>query len=254
MAFPDLPWLEFGENLRINIRSRADALALVTSRLENGQGFTIATLNLDHAVQLQRPGPFRTAYADHSHVTADGKPIAWLARRIDPNVKVVAGSDLVLPSVEIAARLGAPVALIGASNLGVLDSAEAVLKQTYPDLQVTLKRSPSFPFDPVGAEADALINEVSKSGARLVVLALGAPRQEILAIRMIEACPDIGIMSVGAGVDFVAGAQKRAPHIFRRLGLEWTWRLMRDPARMGPRYWRCALLLPRLIVEAYRRA
>lgn len=254
MAFPDLTWLEFGDNLRINIPSTPDALALISDRLERREGFALATLNLDHAVQLQHPGPFRTAYARHTHVTADGKPIAWMARRFDSRVERVAGSDLVLPSIEIAARLGAPIALIGAIDETVLDTAESVLKQKIPDLQVAFKRSPSFPFDPFGAEADALIAELRESGARLVMLALGAPRQEILASRMIEACPDLGIMSVGAGIDFIAGAQKRAPRLFQKLGLEWVWRLLRDPMRMGPRYWHCIRILPRLLIEARRRA
>jgi N-acetylglucosaminyldiphosphoundecaprenol N-acetyl-beta-D-mannosaminyltransferase len=254
MTFPDLTWLEIGNNLRINIPSTADALALISNRLERREGFTIATLNLDHAVQLQQPGPFQTAYARHTHVTADGKPIAWLARRIDPRVEKVSGSDLVWPCIGIAASLGASVALIGAADAGVLDRAEAVLKQRHPDLRVALKRSPSFPFDPFGAEADALIAEVGRSGTHLALLALGAPRQEILASRMTEALPSIGIMSVGASVDFIAGDKRRAPRIFQVSGLEWVWRLMLEPGRMGPRYWRCIRILPRLFLEARRRA
>jgi N-acetylglucosaminyldiphosphoundecaprenol N-acetyl-beta-D-mannosaminyltransferase len=254
MTFPDLTWLEFGENLRINVPSTSDALALIADRLERREGFTIATLNLDHAVQLQQPGPFRTAYARHSHVTADGKPIAWLARRIDPRVEKVSGSDLVWPCIEIAARLDAPIALIGAADAGVLDRAEAVLKQKFPDLRIALKHSPSFPFDPFGAEADAIIAEVGQSGTRLALLALGAPRQEILASRMTEACPVVGIMSVGASVDFIAGTRRRAPRLFQVSGLEWAWRLMLEPVRMGPRYWRCIRILPRLFLEARRRA
>lgn len=254
MAFSDLPWLEFGDHLRINVPSREDALALVTDRLARGEGFTIATLNLDHAVQLQHSEDFRAAYARHSHVTADGKPIAWLARRLDPQVEQVAGSDLIWPCLEIAARQEAPVALIGAADASVLDKAEAVLMPQYPKLRIVLKRSPSFPFDPYGPEADALIAEVGASGTRLALLALGAPRQEILASRMAEACPQTGIMSVGASIDFIAGAATRAPKIVQSVGAEWVWRMMREPARLGPRYLRCLRILPRLVIEARRRA
>jgi N-acetylglucosaminyldiphosphoundecaprenol N-acetyl-beta-D-mannosaminyltransferase len=253
VAFPDLPWFEFGENLRINVPTALEALALVETRLEQGQGFTLATLNLDHAVLLQQAGPFQDAYASHSHVTADGRPIARLARRLEPRVERVAGSDLALPCMGIAARLGIPIALIGAADQTVLDKAETVLKQQYPDLRIALKHSPSFPFDPFGAEADAIIAEVGASETRLALLALGAPRQEILASRMAKVCPDIGIMSVGASIDFIAGTAKRAPKALQALGLEWLWRLMLEPARLGPRYWRCARLLPRLLLEARRR-
>ena len=78
---------------------------MVEDHLSRGAGFTIATLNLDHAVQLARPGPFRDAYARHSHVTADGVPVAWLARRLDRRIAKVSGSDLMLPMAAIAARM-----------------------------------------------------------------------------------------------------------------------------------------------------
>lgn len=254
MAFPDLPWLEFGDNLRVNLPTRADALHLVSDRLARGEGFTIATLNLDHAVQLRNSDAFRDAYASHTHVTADGEPVAWLARRVHPGIERVAGSDLVEPCVGAAARHGVPIALIGAANAGVLERARAKLERKFPDLKCALEHSPSFPFDPMGAEADALIAQVRDSGARLVLLALGAPRQEILASRMTEACPEVGIISVGAGVDFIAGEARRAPEVFRKFNIEWVWRLMREPRRLGPRYWRCLRILPGLVVEAYRRA
>ena len=225
----------------------------MSDRLARGKGFAIATLNLDHAVLLGRPGAFRDAYARHSHVTADGHPIAWLARRLDPRVERVAGSDLLLPCVEVAARLGVPVGLVGATP-AVLDRATAELSRRFPALNVVLRLAPSFPFDPVGAEADAVIAKVIASGTRLALLALGAPRQEILASRLAAAAPDIGIVSVGAGIDFVAGSAKRAPLIFQRAGLEWLWRLLQEPVRLGPRYWRCVKILPRLVTEAARRS
>ena len=62
------------------------------------------------------------------------------------------------------------------------------------------------------------------------------------------------MLSVGAGIDFVAGAVRRAPRFFQRTGLEWLWRLVREPVRLGPRYWRCIKILPRLVTEAARRA
>ena len=89
---------------------------------------------------------------------------------------------------------------------------------------------------------------------RLCLLALGAPRQEILAVRIAAAEPAMGVISIGAGLDFVAGTARRAPVALQRSGLEWAWRLAREPVRLGPRYWRCIRILPGLVVEARRRA
>lgn len=245
------PWLDIGPHLRINLTTAARAQALIAERLSGGRGFTLATLNLDHAVLLREPGPFRDAYALHSHVTADGMPIAWLARRQDPSVERVTGANLVMPAVRIAADSGAPVALIGATA-DVLDRAAEEMVAWAPGLVVSDRIAPSYPFDPFGAEADELIARLGTSGARLCLIALGAPRQEILAARIGQALPQTGVLSIGAGIDFVAGTARRAPAILRRTGLEWTWRLAQEPRRLGPRYWRCARALPRLIAEATR--
>lgn len=249
---PDQPWIEIGSHLYVNLPTAAAALAMIESRLSEGSGFTLATLNLDHAVLLGEPGPFRDAYAAHSHVTADGMPIAWLTRRCDPRAERVAGADLLMPAVEMAARHGAPVALIGATA-EVLDRAAEELQSRAPGLAIAVRIAPSYPFDPFGAEAEALIDQLDTSGARLCLIALGAPRQEILAARVAARLPELGILSIGAGIDFIAGTAHRAPAILRRTGLEWSWRLLQEPRRLGPRYWRCVRLLPRLLAEAPRK-
>lgn len=246
------PWTKIGDHLRINLHSKAQALDEITRRLAARRGFTLATLNLDHSVLLQEPGPFRDAYGAHDLITADGAPIAWLAGRQGTPVARVTGADLMLSCLPVAARLGVPVALVGATEHVLARAAEAMTARA-PGLHITARIAPSYPFDPFGAEADALIGEIDARGARLCFLALGAPRQEILASRIVAALPHMGAMSVGAGMDFIAGTARRAPPILCRTGLEWSWRLMQEPRRLGPRYWRCAKLLPRLVADNRRR-
>lgn len=249
---PKLPWIDLGAHLRVNVPTAETACAEARRHLAHGTGFSMATLNLDHAVHLDRPGPFRDAYAAHSHITADGAPITWLAGLAGHNVDRVTGADLVVPFARIAAETGAPIALVGATP-DVLDRAAEALESACPGITVALRMSPSFPFDPFGAEADAVIGRIGESGARMCFLALGAPRQEILAARIASACPDLGVISVGAGIDFIAGTAKRAPELFQKASLEWFWRFAREPGRLGPRYLRCARILPRLIREVPRR-
>jgi UDP-N-acetyl-D-mannosaminuronic acid transferase (WecB/TagA/CpsF family) len=210
--------IEIGRHLRINLFNEALALVEIARRLTAGRGFRLATLNLDRSVLLQEPGAFRDAYDAHDLITADGMPIAWLARRQQPDVERVSGADLMIARA--------------------------------PDLQIVARIAPSYPFDPFGAEADALIAQIEAKGARLCFLALRAPRQEILASRIGAALPHVGAMSIGAGMDFLAGTIRRAPKILCNTGLEWSWRLLNEPRRLGPRYWRCARLLPRLVADA----
>jgi len=135
----------------------------------------------------------------------------------------------------------------------VLAAAAAALRARVPGLEIAAEFAPSQNFDPHGAEADALLAELGRSGAGLTLLALGAPRQETFAARGRQVLPGMGFVSIGAGLDFLAGSQTRAPRWVRRLALEWLWRVLRSPRRLAGRYLKCALILPRLAVMALRQ-
>ena len=236
----------------VNVPSQHALLSDLRDHLLQSKGFCVATLNLDHVVKLRKEPAFRAAYLKHSHVTADGKPIVWLQRLSGHHVSLVTGSDLVNPLAGLCAETGTPVALVGSTE-EVLARAGKVLATRHPALSVAIRIAPKMGFDPESPNADALIAEVEASGAGLCLLAFGAPKQEILAARMAVALPRIGIVSVGAGLDFLAGAQIRAPRIFRSVGAEWVWRLLQNPRRMAKRYAACALALPCLTGHAVGR-
>jgi exopolysaccharide biosynthesis WecB/TagA/CpsF family protein len=105
-------------------------------------------------------------------------------------------------------------------------------------------------FDPRSAEAAANIAAIGASGARLCLVALGAPKQEIFAARAHMALPSIGFVSIGAGLDFIAGAQTRAPTWVQALALEWAWRMLNSPRRLAARYAACFQVFPRLLFRA----
>ena len=237
--------------LSVNVTSQAELLADLDRRMRAGQGFSVATLNLDHLVKLARDPAFRDAYGRQSHVTADGNPVVWLSRLAGRRVGLVTGSDLVLPVVRLAARAGVPVALFGATE-AALAGAAAALGQAAPGLTIAARIAPPMGFDPQGAGADEAIAAIGASGARLCLLALGAPRQEIFAARASARMPKVGFLSIGAGLDFFAGSQKRAPKWVRALAAEWVWRLVGNPRRLAGRYAACAAILPREAARALR--
>lgn len=236
-TFPD------GNAVRINCLDSDDLLAQVRALLAAGQGFALATLNVDHLQRLAEDAAFRRAYGAHDLVCADGNPIVWLSRIAGRPVRLAPGSDLVLPLATEAARADLPVALIGGSQ-DSLDLAAAAMTKAVPGLRIVLTHAPSFPFDPMGEEADAVIESIRRSGARLCFLALGAPRQEILAIRARDALGRTGFASIGAGLDFLSGHQRRAPQAVRRLKMEWLWRMLSNPRRLFWRYMRGFAILP----------
>lgn len=226
-------------------------LADLRARLRAERGFAIATLNLDHAVKLRADPAFRSAYAAHSHVTADGHPIVWLERLAGRRTERVTGADLVVPLARLAAEEGCSVALVG-STAASLDGAAERLRREAPGLHVVARLAPKAGFDPASSGAARLLDEIGESGARLCFLALGAPKQELFAARAAARLPHVGFASVGAGLDFLSGQQVRAPRAVQAFALEWAWRLARDPRRLGGRYARCAAALPGLALAARR--
>jgi exopolysaccharide biosynthesis WecB/TagA/CpsF family protein len=237
----------------VNVSNQEELLRTVRDRLKLRSGFAIATLNLDHLVKLKQSGGFRRAYRRQDLVVADGNPIVWLSWLAGTPVSLVPGSDLVEPLAELAAQEDAPVALLG-STKEALAAAAARLVAAYPGLKIAACLAPGQGFKADSPEATAMIEQLRRSGARLTFLALGAPRQEMFAARCRAELPEMGFASIGAGLDFIAASQQRAPVWMRRLAMEWLWRMLTNPRRLGGRYARCAMTLPHLVVSAVRKS
>lgn len=240
-----------GRQVAISAPFRAALLRDLDERFQRKEGFSLATLNLDHVVKLRHHPGFRAAYLAQTHVTADGNPIVWLSRLAGQKIDLIPGSDLVDPVAGLAAQRGVRVAMLGTTDEALAKAAE-VLAHRHPGLDVVLRLAPPMGFDPEGPAADAAIAAIAESGAGLCYLALGAPKQEIFAARAHARLPHVGFLSIGAGLDFVAGTQRRAPRIVRLLAAEWLWRLASDPARLARRYGACLVVLPGLTLAALR--
>lgn len=245
-----LPAAQFDALSVVNFPTEAALLEDVDACLTAGRGFAIATLNLDHVVKMRRNPAFLRAYQAHSHVVADGNPIVWLSRLAGrTEVSLVPGSELILPMAELAARRKVPLAFLGSTE-AVLALAADRLKARFPGLEVAACLAPPYGFDPDSAAADELLDQVAASGARICLLALGAPKQELLAARGLARHPQLGFLSIGAGLDFIAGHQTRAPVWVRKIAMEWLWRMLSNPRRLARRYLDCALVMPALAGQA----
>lgn len=233
----------------INLANPDETVRAAIAAVEQGIGFSLVTLNLDHLVKLRHNHAFRHAYQSARFVTADGAPVAWLARRSAKHITRTTGADLVVPLAQAAADHNIPVFCFGTSNDALAKAATYLSAHTDGKLDIAGTLSPPQGFDPMSAEADAALDTIAASGAKLCFLALGAPKQEILAARAVDRGLDIGFVSIGAALDFLAGSQIRAPKFFQNYGLEWAWRLMTNPIRLAPRYASCAVLLAGLVLR-----
>lgn len=238
-----------GRTIEVNVPSWAVLEARVTERLAQRKGFAIATINLDHLVKLKSSATFRSAYAAQDFVTADGNPIVWMSRLAGRPVSLIPGSEAILPLAKIAAKQGVGIALIGSTD-AVLKAATAYLEREVRDIEVVCCIAPPMGFDAKSPQAKDILDRVTDSGARLCFVAMGAPRQEEFAALGRKIAPNVGFVSIGAGLDFFAGTQKRAPDWARKLQMEWLWRMMSDPRRLGLRYFKCMLIMPGHLARA----
>lgn len=243
----------FGQTqITVNIADQAALLAMLRDRLTARQGFALATINLDHLVKLQRSAPFRVAYAAHDLICADGNPIVWLSRLARRPVRLVPGSDMVVPMLRLAADCGRAVALVGSTD-ETLEAAARKLMTDIPGLIVVMRHAPAMGFDPTGVEARRVLAELAARDVGLCLIALGAPKQEEFAALGRQLAPKVGFASIGAGLDFVTGRQNRAPAWVRAIAMEWLWRALSAPRRLIPRYAACAAILPGEAVKAWQQ-
>ncbi len=247
--------MKFGtgrSTVEVNIATRDALFHALREKFTRGDGFALATLNLDHLTKMPHEEAFAQAYHAQDLVVADGRPVVWLSQLAKQPLELMPGSDLVIPMTELASEMQMPVALMGSSD-EALAGAKAALQSRVPGVNITLTHAPTYGFDPAGPAASEICDMLNASGARLCFIALGAPKQELFAAFARIRCPTVGFASIGAGLDFLSGHQVRAPKIMRALALEWLWRAMQSPKRMIPRYAKCFAILPQLLLNAWRQ-
>jgi exopolysaccharide biosynthesis WecB/TagA/CpsF family protein len=251
MHQPTFPDLAIIDGQRINIATLDDAVAAAIGRARAGEGFRLFTLNLDHIVKRRADPAFAAVYAEADFISADGAPVAALARRQAATIRRTTGADLVVPLCQAAAKAGVPIALYG-SDMPTLEACAASLLKTAIGLDIVHLEAPPYGFDPGSEAAFDAAKRIEESGARIVFVALGAPKQEFFAATMAGHVPSLGFVCIGGALDFIAGTQARAPVVFQKSGLEWLWRLGSDPRRFYRRYVLCAGALVSLMAGAGR--
>jgi len=223
---------------------------IVEALASDSTSFMICPLNLDVVAKLRRDAKFRTAYARAKFVSADGFPIVTLARLAGFHIERTTGADSIGPICRIAAQTNLPIFLVGSSLKTLCASGSRLVKEN-PGLDIRGVFAPPRGFDPQSPLAEEIIEILSRSGARICFIALGAPRQELFADRAIEKTAGICFLTIGAGLDFISGAQRRAPKIIQRLNMEWVWRLVLNPARLSGRYSLCAAVFAELVLKHF---
>jgi exopolysaccharide biosynthesis WecB/TagA/CpsF family protein len=240
------------EGVSVQTFTLEEASTRICDDVSSGKAFSVFTLNLDHVVKLRSDPAFRAAYDRARVVLADGFPIVLSGRLQGRKVERTTGADLIEPLCREASRRELPVMLFG-STFETLSGAARHLKARYPDLVIAGVYAPEHGLDVLSDQANEGIDFIRSSGARVCFVALGAPKQEIFADRCAAEIEGVSFICIGAGLDFLAGHQRRAPKFFQATGLEWLWRMLNNPRRLARRYLDCLYVFPGVLLEGLSR-
>lgn len=202
----------------------ADARCWVTAAAVN----LVMSANDDAAVG--------TAVAAATLAVPDGMPLVWALRALGARSATrVYGPDLMALHCARAAASQTPIYLYGGRDDAALALLRGKLEQRFSGLRIVGGYSP--PFRQLSeAETDAIAAEINGSGAQVVWVGIGQPKQELWMAQMRGALRAPVLLGVGAAFDFHAGLVTQAPRWMQRRGLEWLFRLSREPRRLWRRY------------------
>ena len=229
MSFPDKAPVV---GIPISVTSYDDVIATLTNRPAD-KATVVAVCNVHSVMSARRNPALREAIGAAEIATPDGVPIVWgLRATVRKEQQRVYGPDLMRKA--FVDDVGWKHYLYG-STPETLAQLQAKLEEIAPAAEIVGSFSPPF-RDMTPAESDEAMEAIRTSGADVVWVGLGMPKQELWMHEIRPELPGIALLGVGAAFDFLAGTKKQAPAWMQKAGLEWLFRLIQEPRRLWRRY------------------
>lgn len=221
-------------SIDLTVAPFAEQQESIMAAAARGESRTVCFANVHMVVESKHQMELAQAVNCADWVATDGVPLIWALRSL---YKIrqdrVAGMDMMPSLLTRAAEENLPVFFFG-STPDMLERCVEVCGQRFPKLTIAGTISP--PFRALTAdEEEAIAKEITDSGARLVFVALGCPKQELWMARMRGRIPAV-MLGIGAALPLLVGETKRAPLWIRQMGMEWAFRLAQEPQRLMKRY------------------
>lgn len=224
--------------IKVNTFNQTQALEAIDELVSFRQGGSVFTPNVDHFILAEENESFADAYRSATISLADGMPVVWASHLLGPKIpERVAGSDMFVPLMRLAWMRDWRVAFVGSSP-EVLQKTSTLLDNNYPSVRIVAMTSPTVSSSPTVKEVSEIVDQLEQYQPDLVIVALGAPKQELFIYLIQSMMPRTVFCGFGAALDFFSGEVKRAPKWMRSVGLEWLYRLLKEPKRMWKRYLR----------------
>lgn len=218
-------------NIEVNSIKKVDLL----KELKSGVLFTP---NVDHLIKLQKDKDFYDVYKKAEWVICDSKILYMFSKLLNGYLPMaIPGSSFFADFYEYHRNdVNCRIFLLGAAD-GIAVKAMDNINKKIGRMIVVGAHSPSFGFENKDEECYNIVNIINRSNANVLVVGVGAPKQEKWIMHYRNSMPNINVfMGLGATIDFEAGILKRAPKLFQKIGLEWFYRFIKEPRRLFKRY------------------
>jgi len=211
------------------------ALARILDAAKNRQPLAVTATAVHGLMEGATDDEHRYRLNQLELVVPDGQPVRWALNLLYGAglTDRVYGPNLMLKTCQMAAENNLSIYLLGGTE-DLLSKLSTNLVDQFPNLDIARARPSKFRTLDL-AEKRALIDDIEASGASIICVGLGCPRQEIWAYEFKDHIR-LPILAVGAAFNFHAGELDQAPPVLQRFGLEWAYRLVKEPARLWRRY------------------
>lgn len=218
-------------NIQIQVTTQQELL----KRLDKG---VLITPNVDHLVKLQKDKDFYDVYQKAEWVVCDSKILYLMSKLLkEPLPEAIPGSSFFTAYYMYHKNdRNCKIFLLGAAE-GIAEKAMKNINEKVGRRIVVGAHSPSYGFEKNEQECEELVRIVNESGANVLLVGVGAPKQEKWIMKYRDMMPGVDVfMALGATIDFEAGTLKRAPKVWQKCGMEWLYRVIKEPKRLFKRY------------------
>jgi N-acetylglucosaminyldiphosphoundecaprenol N-acetyl-beta-D-mannosaminyltransferase len=248
VTLPHFERVRFGR-IHANVITLAQAMDAIAAKVQAKTVGYVVTPNVDHVCVSETSDLMEEVYANAYLSLPDGMPLIWMSKlRKQPLPEKVSGSDVIWPLLRRCAAEGFSVYFFGASQ-DTCAIAIAKIRAELPGINIVGSSSPIYAMDEPTPQMLASYAEIQSLRPDVVIVAMGNPKQEHFLLRQQDLYAPGFAIGLGASLDFIAGKVSRAPKWMSDAGVEWLYRLAKEPRRL----WRRYLIQDRAILQIFLR-
>ncbi len=235
-------------NIPILNKNMGDAISILSTWIKNKEARYVCAADVHSIMRAQHDPVHRDALQHADMVTPDGRPLVWVGKlRGEKAMDRVSGPDLLPELCKESVKQGWKHYFYGGAE-GIAEKLASELQEKFPDIQIVGWDCPPFRKLSQSEQYEAL-EKIRQSGAQIVWVGLGCPKQEIWMRNNIQKLDHQLLIGIGAAFDFHTGRIKRAPLWMQHYGLEWAHRLASEPKRLWKRYF---IMAPKFVYQSLR--